>query len=148
MKRLLFILLALFVLFSCSKEKKIERNLWKNGGKWDIVKYEEIVTSTWPANEKNEVNENIGILQFEKDGTGWMLDSDGYDAQKLNFKYTNSETELILDFYEFESTRTYDLDWEENSFTLTQSGTHTYTPGGSTEEITDHRLYRHTCKKE
>jgi hypothetical protein len=148
MKRLLFILLALFVLFSCSKEKKIERNLWKNGGKWDIVKYEEIVTSTWPANEKNEVNENIGILQFEKDGTGWMLDSDGYDAQKLNFKYTNSETELILDFYEYNSTRTYDLDWKKNSFTLTRSGTDTYTPGGSSEEITDHRLYRHTCKKE
>lgn len=148
MQRLIFITLTLFLIFSCSKEKKIERNLWKNGGKWDIVKYEEIVTSNWPANEKNEVNENIGIFQFEKDGSGWMIDSDGYDAQKSNFKYTNSDSELILDFYEFESTRTFYIEWEKNSLILTRSGTSTYTPNGSSIEITDHRMYRHTCEKE
>ncbi len=148
MKHILFLIIALFLFTSCKKEKKIERNLWKNGGKWEIVKYEEIVVSTWPANEKNEVVENAGIFQFKRDGTGWRIDRDDYFSQKLNFKYSNTSTELSLDYFEYGSSDTYVIDWEKNAMTLTQSGTKTYTPGSTNLVITDTRTYRYTCKKD
>ena len=91
--------LVLFIFSSCKKEVKIERNLWSKGGKWSIVKDEEIVISTWPANEKNNVNEYAGIFQFNKDGTGWRIYTYYSEAEKLNFKYTTTESKLSLNYY-------------------------------------------------
>jgi len=153
MKRLLFILLALLLFSACKKEKKIERNLWNNGGKWDIVKYEKIVTSSKPSNNKNEVTDNYGIFQFNKVGSGWIISSDEYDAYIENFNYTNTENELSLSYYETEGTETYDLDWKKNSFVIKIENTSTdivYSPNpeGDSLTVTTHRLYRYTCEKE
>lgn len=153
MKNILFIILALLLLSSCKKEIQIKKNLWNHDGKWDIVKYEEIVTSTWSANEKNKIVQNYGIFQFNKNGTGWIIESDDFEAYKDDFKYSNTATELSIVYDDGGSTDTYDLDWEKNSYTLTQSGTNTYNvyspnPNGDSLTITDHRLYRMTCEKE
>ena len=155
MKNILLIILALLLLPSCKKETTIERNLWNHGGRWDIVKYEEIVTSTWPANEKNMVVENYGIFQFNKDGTGWMIESDEYEAYKLDFKYSNTTSELSIIYVEDDSQEIYDydLEWEKNAFTLSQSGSYTFTvyspnPEGDSLTVTDNGLDRMTCEKE
>ncbi|PKR81839.1 hypothetical protein CW751_00430 [Brumimicrobium salinarum] len=150
MKNILILLFALLLFSACKKEKKIERNLWNNGGKWDIVKYEEIVTSTWPANEKNDVYENYGMMQFNRAGSGWMIHAEDYDAYKYDFRYSNTPNELTIKYHEFDDSDTYTLDWKKNSFTLTQSGTSTYSPSPSDPSftVTDHRLYRYTCEKQ
>jgi hypothetical protein len=153
MKKILFILLALLLFSACKKETKIERNLWTKGGKWDIVKYEKIVTSSKPSNNKNEVTDNYGIFQFKKNGSGWIISSAEYDAYIENFNYTITENELSISYFESEGTETYDLDWKKNAFTITIEGTSTDTvyspnPDGDSLTITTHRLYRYTCEKE
>ncbi|HTO38490.1 MAG TPA: hypothetical protein VL021_08710 [Brumimicrobium sp.] len=155
MKNKLFMVLVLFIFSSCKKEVKIERNLWSKGGKWSIIKDEEIVISTWPANEKNNVNEYAGIFQFNKDGTGWRIYTDYSEAEKLNFKYTTTESKLSLNYYEYgeDYTEEFDFDWEKNSFILKKEHTNIYTvyspnPEGDSLTIKDHRTRRMTCKKE
>ena len=153
MKNILYILLAFLLFTGCKKEAKIERNLQTNGGKWDIVKYEEIVTSTWPASNKSKVLENHGLIQFNKDGSGWIITSDEYEAYIERFKYSNTNNELTFNYFEVDVADTYDLDWKKNSFTLTMEGTSTFNvyspnPNGDSLTITTHRLYRYTCEKE
>jgi|SRR5690554_2385291 len=152
MKNILYIILALLLVSACKKEKKIERNLWNNGGKWEIVKYEEIVSSNWPANEKNKVSENVGLIQFERNGKGWMIYSDDFEAYKVNINYTNTDKEITLT-YEYQSTETFDLDWKKDTFTMTQSWSSSYNvyspnPNGDSLTITNNYLYRYTCEKQ
>ena len=147
MKYLILISTALFLITACSKEKKIERNLWKNGGQWDIVKYEEIITSTSPENEKHETIENAGIFQFEKNGEGFMINKEEYFAEKINFKYDNTATELTLDFYPNSYERKFELDWNKNSFILTQNITSTYTDENGNPLTLNTVTFRYTCKK-
>lgn len=154
MKNILFNILALFVFSSCKKEVKINRNLWSNGGKWSIVKDEDIVTSTWPANEKNNVKEYAGMFYFNRDGTGWRIYSYYSEAEKLNFKYTTTGSKLFLNYYEYgDYTEEFNFIWEKNSFVLENEHTNVYTvyspnPEGDSLTIKDHLIRRMTCKKE
>lgn len=151
MKKTLFILIALLAFTSCKKENKIKRNLYNNGGKWEIVKYEESVTSDFSLNNKNIVNENVGIIFFKEDQSGWIIKSDGIETIKANFKYENSDTELLLGYSVSAPPEHFDLTWEKNSFTMNQNSTSTYTvyypPTGDSLTITDNTMIKYTCEK-
>ena len=128
MKKLLFILFLALVATSCKKEKKIERNLWKNGGEWEIKTFEESYETT-PSSEYNysEVINNGGTIQFNKDGTGKMNFSPEladylmdvlYDEQfNATFTYYNTQNKIYFIYEEVEGL-SYNLEWEKNKITM------------------------------
>lgn len=151
MKKLLFILFALLAFTSCKKEKKIKRNLHTDGGKWEIVKYEETVTSDFSLNNRIIVNENVGIMFFKENHSGWIIKSDGIQTSKAAFKYDNTDTELMLGYSAALPIEYFDLSWEKNAFTISQNKTSTYTvfyaPTNDSITITDNTSVKYTCEK-
>lgn len=151
MKKIIFILIALFVWTSCKKENKIRRNLHNDDGLWEIVKYEETITSNFSLNEKNIVNENIGMMYFEEDHSGWIIKSEGIETVKAPFKYDNTDSELLLRFSSSLPVENYELNWEKNSFSMSKNSTNTYTvfytPTNDSITITDKITVKYTCKK-
>lgn len=75
MKTINFLLIGLLItgttlVTSCSKETKIERNLWNKGGEWNVESLVINQTSTDPADDYSETIYNYGTFTFKKDGTG------------------------------------------------------------------------------
>ncbi|PWH86190.1 hypothetical protein [Brumimicrobium oceani] len=126
MKKVLFIALASLLFVACSKEKRIEKNLWKKGGEWNIESAQETYKNQEdPSQNYSETYLNYGTLQFDKDGSGSMTFTDGNSAYSEKITYTNTETELTI--FDSEGAGTvFDLDWERNEITLTTSETYTY----------------------
>jgi hypothetical protein len=98
MKNLKFIpfLMVIFLLAtSCSKEKKIEKNLYKKEGKWNIT------TFTYSEFENNvlvdkETYGNVGSFVFNKNKTGIMTTNFDGDVYSEAFTWTNSENEITI----------------------------------------------------
>jgi len=128
-------MLALFIgavaLTSCSKEKKIERNLWKGSGEWNIENYD---YSSSDGSSNITLNlEDCGTVLFLKDGTGVLTTTFFGSTETESMTYTNTEDELSVT--SDGSTTTYDLDWEKNSIKLNRS--ETSTSGGTTTTETE-----------
>jgi|TARA_R110000737_G_scaffold17480_1_gene35181 hypothetical protein len=64
----LFSLLIVFVLVSCSKEKKIERSLYKKGGEWNINSQKFEIYNDGQLSLSNS-SINSGTINFSKKGT-------------------------------------------------------------------------------
>jgi len=62
-----FLILGVALLISCKKETKIEKNLWKNGGEWNIESMIATQISTNSADNFNETIYNYGTFTFKKD---------------------------------------------------------------------------------
>lgn len=124
MKKILFITLVALVVVGCKKETQIERNLWKNGGEWNISKLEVNQVSTYSADNYHEVLLNYGTYKFKKDGTGiYTFNYDG-DSETGLFTYTNTENKII--FVIDGETRAFDLNWKKNQLTMTITQQLTY----------------------
>lgn len=130
MKKLLFILFIALVATSCKKEKKIERNLWKNGGEWEIKSFEESSKSTSSEYNFSQVINNGGTIQFKKDGTGKMNYSSEladyltdilYEEQfNAAFSYYNTKNKIYFIYEEVEGL-SYNLEWEKDKITMSYS---------------------------
>lgn len=114
MMALLFI--GALMLSSCKKELQIEKNLWKNGGEWNIVQNDETTIRSNGDND-NSTTYNNGTMIFKKDGTGVLTIVDGSDTETMSFNYTNTQDKLIVT-HDNES-QTYDMEWSKNKMTLT-----------------------------
>jgi len=133
MKRINFLLLVvLTALFSsCSKEAKIEKNLWNNGGEWNVEILVSSQTSTNPADNFNETIYNYGTYTFKKDGSGsYTITVDGdFETGALTFSNTEDKLTMIIN----NQARVFDiLEWEKDKMKI--SITENYTSGG--ESIT------------
>jgi hypothetical protein len=128
MKKLLFILFIAIVATGCKKEKKIERNLWKKGGEWEIKSFEESYTSaSSPEYNDSYVINNGGTIQFEKDGTGntsysselaIYLDDLLYE-EYINKEFSYHHTEGSIYFiYADHGGVAYELEWVKDKMTL------------------------------
>lgn len=106
------------LLSGCSKEAKIEKNLWKNGGVWNIETLIAHQVSTNPADNFNETLYNYGTYTFNKDGSGnYTITVDG-DFEAGNFTYSNTENKLTLIIYN--QAVVFDiLEWEKNKMKIT-----------------------------
>lgn len=104
------------LLTSCKKETRIEKNLWKDGGVWNIETLLAIQTSTNVSDNFNETIYNYGTFTFRKDGSGIVVITVDGDVENAVFTYTNTKDKLTL-IYGNEG-RVFDMDWKKNDLTL------------------------------
>jgi hypothetical protein len=160
MKKLLFILLIAVVATGCKKEKKIERNLWKKGGEWEIKSFEESYeSSSSPEYNYTSVIQNGGTFQFEKDGTGKTNYSsdlavyleDVIDEEYINTKFSYHNTENSVFFiYPDDGGLAFDLEWDKDkiimSYDVTQE--HEFYDGNNNlVQLTTNYSLKFICEK-
>lgn len=111
MKNLLSLLLLLFLFNACHKDSKIEKTLYKKGGKWEIVNFSQY---QWMQNTsfiKPEFHcTHCGAIEFKKDGSGTMtLTSSDGQKQLIFFKYKYQSNLLAMETSE--GTQSYEITW-------------------------------------
>jgi len=138
MKKFNFLLIILLatttVLSSCNKAKRIERNLWKNGGEWNIVRLVSKQTSTNSADNFEETINNYGSFNFNENGSGsYAITVDGgNDTGTLTYSNSEEELTLIID----SQARVFDIvEWKKNEMTI--SITENYTSSGESITYTE-----------
>ena len=121
MKKALFILFAALIFVACKKEDRIEKNLWKQGGEWNIETWEESQTSyDYPQVNSSDIKYNVGTFNFNKDGSGSLIISDGFNAYTEPFTYKVSKYDLTI-FDDDGVGKVYKLDWKRNEFTASSN---------------------------
>lgn len=128
MKNIFLLFLLVLIAGACKKEKKIEKNLWKNGGEWEIKTFEEsYYTVPSSQNDGAFTIHNGGTIHFKKDGSGKFNYSDElaeyledifYEEQiNANFDYYFTEEAIYFIFDNVEGIH-YDFEWEKDKITL------------------------------
>jgi hypothetical protein len=120
--------LSLAFTSSCSKEDRIEKNLWNKGGDWNIESVTINQTSTDPIDNYSETIPNPGSFLFKEDGSGIATFTADGDTEILPFTYSNTEDKLILTIDG--ETRPFEMTWEKNEIEL--AITENYTANGAT----------------
>lgn len=122
MKNINFLLIGLLFVgtvfvSSCSKETKIEKNLYKKDGEWNIESLAAKQTSTYAPDVFDETFNNCGTFTFKKDGSGnFILTIDG-DSETNTFSHSNTEDKLTLIING--ETRVFDiLEWEKDEMKI------------------------------
>ena len=132
-------MLITLVATGCKKEKKIEKNLWKSGGEWEILSFEEAYTSSSsPEYNYSSVFQNGGTIQFEKDGTGktnysseladYMEEITYEEYINSKFSYHNTENSIYF-IYPDDGGMAFNLEWEKDKMIM------------SYDEIQEHEFY-------
>lgn len=111
-------------LVGCKKEFKIEKNLWKKGGKWSISTWSNDYNFGGGSQTYKDVYSSAGTYKFNKDGSGTFsitMDGDNYTN---SYVYSNTTTELSItygngNFFDNGTTHNYVLDWEKDKIKLT-----------------------------
>jgi hypothetical protein len=124
------VFIGLITLSSCSKETRIEKNLWKKGGKWNIESQTAKQTSTIASDNFDETLVNVGTYTFYEDGTGSYKNN--VELQPSAFTYSNTENKLTIVMGNY--SRVYDIvEWKKNNLKISclynfyLGGTGTYT---------------------
>ncbi len=130
MKKILFVLFATLALVACKKDAQIEKNLWKNGGSWNIDVFDQKETSTYFASDNAEnYIQNAGTIQFNEDGTGVF----NFQGVVSPMTYKNSEKTLTITFKDIsgnpqdDEVWTFNMEWEKNKMNLSSYIKDTYT---------------------
>jgi len=117
MKKTIFMLLmagaVVAISLSCKKENRIERNLWNQGGEWNIesLYFEEHVDEHY----NSYTDYNLGVITFNKGGDGSIRYDDG-DIE--TFTYSNTEKTLTISYNSWQ-TVVYDIaEWKKDRLTL------------------------------
>ncbi len=117
MKKVLFILLVGLVFVACKKEDRIQKNLWKQGGEWNIDTWSYRMTSTNPSDNESNMIANYGTIRFNKDGSGNITYTENNSAYTESFTYTNTENTITI--FDVDGNGTiFDLDWKRNEITM------------------------------
>lgn len=133
MKNLFVLLLIAFTFVACSKETKIQKNLWKGDGIWNIEQLHATQSSTNSNDNFDEIVPNFGSFTFKKDGSGILKITVDGDIETVNFTYSN--TTNILTLLMGGETRNFDMDWKKNEMTL--SIAENYTDNGESITYTE-----------
>lgn len=146
MKVINFLLIGLLLtgaalLTGCSKEVKIEKNLWKSGGEWNIDKYDYSSVTTNSTNGITINAEDFGKLTFNKEGGGSYVFTVFGSTDSGAMVYSNTEDQLTLTL-DGGSAVTYDMDWEKNKIVITNVETST----SNGETTTETEMYTMTKK--
>jgi len=101
----------------CKKETRIERNLWKKGGEWNIETFyseSEGIDSDGSHYHDFNTEHNAGTLTFKKDGSGMQRYTDGNIE---SFTYSNTEKILVIK-YDYDSYVHDITEWKKGRLTL------------------------------
>jgi hypothetical protein len=131
LKNLLFFSMAIFgivLISSCEKEDRIIKNLWNNGGEWQVNVYSINVVSSDPMQNYNQSTGGHGTFYFSKNRSGYSV-LQGYSGMvTTQFTYTATEDKLTL--LSSNSKDEYDLSWKKDEVDI--SITKTYESFGET----------------
>jgi hypothetical protein len=123
MKKINFLALSivfvgLIALSSCKKEVRIEKNLWKKGGVWNIESQTGKQTSTIASNNFDETIFNVGTYTFYEDGSGSYKNNS--ELQPGAFTYSNTENKLTIVMENV--SRAYEIvEWKKNNLKISYS---------------------------
>lgn len=134
LKYLSIVVIAAVSLVSCSKESRIEKNLWKKGGTWKVESLEINQTSSNSADNYQETITNYGTFKFSENGSGSYTIT--VDSNEENGTFTYSNTESSLNLIINGSVRNFDIvEWEKNNLRI--SITENYTSNGDNISYTE-----------
>lgn len=134
MKKLLTLFaVTTLLLVACKKDEKIEKNLWKGDGIWNIESYHSSETSSDGSSDFSETISNVGTFTFKKDGTGIVKFVYDGDVDMTSFSYSNTTETLTLTIDGEQ--RIFTMDWKKNKMTL--SITENYSSGGVSYTYTE-----------
>ena len=90
------LMMTAMLVTSCSKEKQLERRLFKKGGDWNVVQlrnfeYEDGVLLY------DDTYSNCGTFHFGKDGKGNYSFNIAGITDSGNFTWSNDETKVTID---------------------------------------------------
>jgi hypothetical protein len=109
--------ICLITLSSCSKETKIEKNLWKKGGEWNIESFNVKQTSTYASDNFEESYANVGTYTFNENGTGTVKLIIDEFIETSSFTYSNTENQLMITIDN--ETQYYNLiEWEKDNMKI------------------------------
>ena len=112
-----FIAVLSFTLtIGCSKEDRIQKNLWNKGGEWNIKNASYRQTSTNVIDNYNFSVNNAGTFVFQENGSGFISTTSVGITEVESFNYSNTEDKLTL-IIDNEAA-TYDMKWDKNEIEL------------------------------
>ena len=136
LKKLVFFsmaILGIVLISSCEKEDRIVKNLWNNGGEWQVNDYSINVVSSDPLQNYNQNTGGYGTFYFSENRSGYSV-LQGYSGQvTTQFTYTATEDKLTI--LSSNSKDEYDLSWKKDEVDL--SITNTYEAFGETFTSTE-----------
>lgn len=89
-------LIGSIALTSCSKEKQLERRLFKKGGDWNVVSLHEVEYEDGSL-IYDDTYTNCGTFHFDKDGKGSYSLTIAGQTESGNFSWSNDETTITMD---------------------------------------------------
>lgn len=144
---LLLICFVALLVFSCSKEKKLERTLHKKDGEWTIssVTWQKVVQGSSGQSVTLGTTTNAGKFVFEKDGSGsynftidgtsyyqtfkWSVNDENISITKVSqtFDFQGNFTQLAIAFSGVKTGK--------NSIEIEGSETQQYSSGSTLQEV-------------
>jgi hypothetical protein len=141
------LLLSSFLFTDCSKDKKIERNLYKKEGVWNIssVTWTHVVQGTSGQSVTTGTTADAGTFTFDKGGSGsynFIVNGTTY-SQSFSWSVSNENISLT------KVSQTFDLSGNFNQLAVAISGTqsdkkkmelqgsetHQYSSGNITQDV-------------
>lgn len=108
---------GLMALTSCKKETRIEKNLWKNGGEWNIELFSAKQTSTYTFDNFDYSYANFGTFTFNENGTGVYKFIEDNEIITGAHTYSNTEDKLTMTLDG--ETKVYDIvEWKKNNMKI------------------------------
>jgi hypothetical protein len=100
MKKINFLALSivftgLLALTSCKKETRIEKNLWKNGGEWNVTSWKGTIDGTQSEYVGADIQSAVFTFTKEKEVT-LVITGDAGDIYTYKMKYDNTESQLTF----------------------------------------------------
>ncbi|MFM8595994.1 MAG: hypothetical protein ACKOBN_02725 [Flavobacteriales bacterium] len=110
---------------SCTKEARITKHLWNNGGVWNIESFNAIRVSTYAPENYNQTLTFCGTFSFYENTKGNLtLNINGNNISK-SLNYSNTEDQLALTIENKESVYNI-LDWDKKNMKMTISCTENF----------------------
>lgn len=143
-----FILLtSSFLLTDCSKDKRVERAVYKKDGNWNInsVTWTKVIQDMSGQSVTQGITTNAGTFSFDKDGSGsynFTIDGDTY-SQTFTWTVDNEEISIVKVSQLVDLSGNIDqlavaisgTQSSKNKIDLDGSETHQYSSGNVTQKV-------------
>lgn len=143
----IIILMSSFLLTSCSKDKRVERALYKKDGVWNItsVTWTKVIQDISGQSVTQGITANAGTFSFNKDGSGsynFTINSDTY-SQTFTWTVSNEDISITKVSQTVDFSGNFDqlavaisgTQSSKSKIALDGSETHQYSSGNVTQKV-------------